>query len=180
MRKQRGFSLIELMTILGVAAVLFTIAGPALQQFTNNSRRTGAINNFVSSMHIARNTAITTNARVTMCASEALATCELVAWNQGWIVFSDLNSNQVVDAGETIVGSSAGYNGLAIQSGQFPTFVMYRPTGRAMTVSVTGNSGEFTVCDSRGAEHAKAVIMDLSGRPRISTTSMTGDPLTCI
>ena len=180
MHKQRGFSMIELMTILGVAAVLFTIAGPALQQFLNNSRRTGAVNNFIASIHMARNTAITTNARVTMCASDAGATCELVAWHEGWIIFTDQNSNQVVDPGETIVATAAGYSNLAIQSGQFPTFVMYRPTGRAMTVSVTGNSGEFTVCDSRGAEHARAVIMDLSGRPRISQTSITGDPLTCI
>lgn len=180
MHEQRGFSLIELMTILGVAAVLFTIAGPALQQFTNNSRRTGAVNNFIASIHIARNTAITTNSRVTMCASEAGATCELVAWNEGWIVFTDQNSNQLVDAGETIVGTSAGYDSLVIQSGQFPSFVMYRPTGRAMTVSVTGNSGEFTVCDSRGADYARAVIMDLSGRPRVSDTSMIGAPLTCI
>ena len=180
MQKQRGFSLIELMTILGVAAILFTVAAPALQQFTNNSRRTGAVNNFISSMHLARNTAITTNARVTICASDAGAACELVAWNQGWIIFTDQNSNQTVDAGETIVGSAAGYKSLVIQSGQFPSFVMYRPTGRAMTISTTGNSGEFTICDSRGADHARAVILDLSGRPRISETSMTGDPLTCI
>ena len=93
MHKQRGFSLIELMTILGVAAVLFTIAGPALQQFTNNSRRTSAVNNFIASIHMARNTAITTNARVTMCATDAGATCALVGCNQGRIIFTDQNSN---------------------------------------------------------------------------------------
>jgi type IV fimbrial biogenesis protein FimT len=180
MHRERGFTLVELMTILAVVAVLLTVATPALQQFTNNSRQTGGINDFISSMHIARNTAITTNARVTLCASKGGANCEAVAWNQGWIVFTDQNSNRVVDAGEKIVGTAAGINGLDIVSGEFPSFLVYRPTGRAMTVSVTGNSGQFTICDKRGAGYAKAVIMDLSGRPRMSEYSITGTPLTCI
>jgi type IV fimbrial biogenesis protein FimT len=180
MHRERGFTLIELMTILAVASVLLTVATPALQQFVNNSRQTGAINDFISSLHIARNTAITTNARVTMCASAGGLNCEAVAWNDGWIVFTDQNSNRQVDAGETIVGTSVGNSSLMIQSGQFPSFLMYRPSGRAMTASVTGNVGQFTICDRRGADHAKAVIMDLSGRPQISKYSMTGGALSCI
>ncbi len=180
MYRERGFTLIELMTILAVAAVLFTVATPALQLFVNNSRQTSAVNDFVSSLHIARNTAITTNARVTMCASEGGLDCEAVAWNDGWIVFTDQNSNRQVDAGESIVGTSTGNDDLAIQSGQFPSFLMYRPSGRAMTVAVTGNVGQFTICDRRGVDHAKAVILDLSGRPRISKHSMTGTPLSCL
>lgn len=180
MYKERGFTLVELMTMLGVSAILLTAAAPALQQFTINSRQTGAVNDFISSLHIARNTAIATNARVTMCASSGGQNCEAVAWNQGWIVFLDPNSNRLVDVGEAIVGTSSGIDGLAIQSGQFPSFVMYRPTGRAMTGAVTGNAGQFTICDKRGAEHARAVIMDLSGRPRTSEYSTTGDALSCI
>ncbi len=180
MYRERGFTLIELMTILAVAAVLFTVATPALQLFVNNSRQTAAVNDFISSLHIARNTAITTNARVTMCASEGGLDCEAVAWNDGWIVFTDQNSNRQVDAGESIVGTSTGNDDLAIQSGQFPSFLMYRPSGRAMTVAVTGNVGQFTICDRRGVDHAKAVILDLSGRPRISKYSMTGTPLSCL
>jgi type IV fimbrial biogenesis protein FimT len=179
MQRVRGFTLIELMLILAVAGVLLSVAVPALQQFSNNSRQTGALNDFVSSMHIARNTAITSNARVTMCASAGGQNCEAVDWNDGWIVFTDQNSNGQVDAGESIVNSSSGIAGLDIQSGEFPSFVMYRPTGRAMTVSVNGNSGEFTVCDARGDKHAKAVIMDLSGRPRTSSYSQSGSSLSC-
>lgn len=179
MQSERGFTLVELMTILAVVGVLLTVATPALQQFSNNSRQTGAVNDFISSMHIARNTAITTNARVTMCASAGGTACELVAWNQGWIVFTDQNSNRLVDGADSIVGTSSGINGLAIQSGQFPSFLAYRPTGRAMTVSVTGNAGQFTICDKRGANHAKAVIVDLSGRPQNSEYAMGGGALSC-
>jgi hypothetical protein len=49
-----------------------------------------------------------------------------------------------------------------------------------MTNALTGNSGEFTVCDFRGDEHAKVILVELSGRPRMSETRANGAPPTCI
>ena len=37
-----------------------------------------------------------------------------------------------------------------------------------MNASLNGSSGAFTVCDNRGASHAKVMIVDLSGRPRLA------------
>lgn len=180
MCKESGFTLIELMIAVALVAILLATAVPALDDFTNNSRQTGAINDFVSAMHLARNTAITTNSRVTMCPSAGGANCELTGWNSGWIVFRDANSNGNRDAGETIVTAAVSVDRLTIQSGEFPQFLMYRPNGRAMTVAVTGNSGEFSVCDDRGAEHAKVVLVDLSGRPRMSKYRADGSAPNCI
>lgn len=179
MRKENGFTLIELMTALGIAAILISVAIPSLRSFTTNSTQTSAINDFVSSMHIARNTAITTNTRVTVCASAAGANCQSVAWDNGWIIFADDNSNQVVDGDEVIIGTSAAIDGLSIESGDFSRYLMYRPNGRIMNNSINGNAGEFTVCDYRGTEHAKVVIVDLSGRPRMSETDSSGDAPGC-
>jgi type IV fimbrial biogenesis protein FimT len=180
MRRDSGFTLIELMIAVALVAILLATAVPALDDFTNDARQTGAINDFISSIHIARNTAITTNSRVTMCASASGANCEAASWDSGWIVFGDLNSNGSLDATETIVSASAAANGLNIQSGEFPAVLMYRPNGRAMTNALTGNSGEFTVCDFRGAEHAKVILVELSGRPRMSETKANGSPPSCI
>jgi type IV fimbrial biogenesis protein FimT len=180
MRRDSGFTLIELMIAVALVAILLATAVPALDDFTNDARQTGAINDFISSIHIARNTAITTNSRVTMCASASGANCEAASWDSGWIVFADLNSNGSLDAGETIVSASAAADGLNIQSGEFPAALMYRPNGRAMTNALTGNSGEFTVCDFRGAEHAKVILVELSGRPRMSETKANGTSPSCI
>ena len=180
MRRDSGFTLIELMIAVALVAILLATAVPALDDFTNDARQTGAINDFISSIHIARNTAITTNSRVTMCASASGANCEAASWDSGWIVFADLNSNGSLDAGETIASASAAADGLNIQSGEFPAALMYRPNGRAMTNALTGNSGEFTVCDFRGAEHAKVILVELSGRPRMSETKANGTSPSCI
>ena len=175
----RGFTLIELMIAVALTALLLSMAVPALNAFTSNARQTSTINDFVSSMHIARSTAVTTNFRTTVCASSNGVNCEAVSWEEGWIVFSDRDSDQTVDNDETIVAVSDGAEGLDIQSAEFGQFLMYRPNGRVMTASAAGNSGQFTVCDSRGSDHAKVLIVDLSGRPRLSHYQADGSTPSC-
>ena len=179
MNRERGFTLIELLTAIGLAALLLSMAVPALNSFTSNARQTGTVNDFVSSMHIARSTAITTNARVTICASAGGNICEAVGWNEGWIVFSDSNSNQTVDGSDAIVATGSGSTELSIRSGEFGGVMMFRPNGRVVGASINGSSGQFTVCDDRGEEHAKVLIIDLSGRPRFSKYRADGTVPDC-
>ena len=155
MARQKGFTLIELMVAIALAALLLSMAVPALDSFT-------------------------TNARVTVCASSDGVACEAVPWNQGWIVFSDQNSNQLIDGTDAIVTSSGEVDGLAVQSGEFGLAMQYRPNGRVTNAGANGNSGQFTVCDDRGADYAKVVIVDLSGRPRLSKTMADGSDPDCI
>jgi type IV fimbrial biogenesis protein FimT len=179
MRRENGFTLIELMIAVGLTGLLLSMAVPALDIFVSNARQTGAINDFVSTIHQARSTAVTTNTRVTICPSAGGTDCESVGWNAGWIVFSDPDSDRKVDTDETVLAASGAVDGLTIQSSQFGTFLMYRPNGRVMNASLNGSSGAFTVCDDRGASHAKVMIIDLSGRPRLSTTMPDGTSPSC-
>ena len=178
-RKARGFTLIELMIAVALTGLLLSMAVPALDLFVSNARQTSAINDFVSTIHQARSAAVTTNVRVTICPSASGNDCESVGWNAGWIAFSDPDSDQNVDAGETLIAASSETEGLTIQSNEFPTFVTYRPNGRVMNASVNGSAGAFTVCDDRGADRARVMLIDLSGRPRQSKTLADGSAPTC-
>ena len=179
MRRQNGFTLIELMIALGLTGLLLSMAVPALDIFVSNARQTGAINDFVSTIHQARSTAVTTNTRVTICPSASGTNCEAVGWNNGWIMFSDPNSDRNVDADETVLSASGRVDGLTLESDEFATFLMYRPNGRVMNAALNGSSGAFTVCDDRGAGKAKVMIIDLSGRPRLSKTMADGSAPSC-
>jgi type IV fimbrial biogenesis protein FimT len=179
MTRQNGFTLIELMITIGIGAILATMAVPGLKSFTLNSRQTAGINELVSGMHLARNTAITMNARVTMCPSSNEQSCEAVSWDKGWIAFVDKNSDQLVNADDTIIRAASSVTGLTISSGTFSDYLMYRPNGRVMRATTGQNSGQFTSCDHRGAEHAKAIALDLSGRPRVSNSYSDGMSLSC-
>ena len=179
MRLERGFTLIEMMVAIGLTAILLGMAVPALSSFVMNARQTGAINEFVSSMHLARNTAITTNARVTVCASAAGDGCEATNWNQGWVVFTDQNNNLLVDVNDTIIATGPATEELSIQSVEFAQVLQYRPNGRVLNATANGNSGQFTVCDDRGVKYAKVLIVDLSGRPRLSKKLADGTEPIC-
>ena len=179
MRKENGFTLIELMIAVGLTGLLLSMAVPALGMFVSNARQTGAINDLVSTIHQARSTAVSTNARVTICPSSGGTNCEAVGWDSGWIAFSDPDSDRNVDAGETIFATVGGVDGLSLQSDEFGTFMMYRPNGRLMNASLNGSAGAMTFCDDRGPRRAKVMIIDLSGRPRISKTMADGSAPAC-
>jgi len=167
------------MFAVGLSAMLISISAPTVSDLISNSRQTGAINDLVSSMHKARSTAITTNTRVTICTSNNGSSCGTDPWNEGWIVFSDRDSDQNVDAEDTIIATSNDAKALDIESGQFSRFLMYRPNGRVMNSSINGNLGEFTICDRRGSSYAKVLIIDLSGRPRSSKKHSNGNSPVC-
>jgi type IV fimbrial biogenesis protein FimT len=179
MFRQKGYSLIELMTTIAVASILITVALPGMQSFRQNSNMTGQVNELISIMHLARNTAITTNSRVTVCASSNGDNCNAAGWDDGWIAFVDRDSDQFVDDNETVLRVGSESDNLTILSGQYPSFLMYRPNGRAMKNTVSENSGRFIFCDKRGAQHAKAILVDLSGRPRVADNDSPGVSLSC-
>lgn len=179
MKREKGFTLIELMTTIGIAALLVTMAVPGMKTVAMNSKQRSGINELISAMHLARNTAITTNSRVTLCPSSNGSSCETVEWNDGWIVFADLNSDQNVNGNEVVLRAGSEADGLDIRSSQFSRFLMYRPSGRVMNASTTTNVGEFSICDVRGSEHARIVAIDLSGRPRMSEYSTFGSTPSC-
>ncbi len=179
MLRQKGYSLIELMTTIAVASILITVALPGMQSFRLNSNMTGQVNELISAIHLARNTAITTNTRVTLCASSNGDNCNTAGWDDGWIAFVDRDSDQFVDDDETVLRVGSESDNMSIWSSQYPSFLMFRPNGRAMKNTVSENSGRFTYCDRRGAGHAKAVIVDLSGRPRVADKDTPGVSLNC-
>ena len=100
--RQIGFTLGELLVSMTVIALLLGIGVPSYNSVVLNARQVSSANELLSSMHLARDIAITRNLRVTMCPSASGNDCEAVSWRQGWIVFHDTNENGSTDPGETI------------------------------------------------------------------------------
>jgi len=168
MTRQNGFTILELMTTLAVAAILASVAVPGLQSITANSRQSGSVNELVSAIHLARNSAVTRNTRITVCASSNGQTCEAVDWNEGWIVFDDPDDDQTVDAAETVLNSGANFENLTISSPEFANAFTYRANGRLTNAAAGTIVGQFNLCDHRGAGYAKVLVVEISGRPRIA------------
>jgi type IV fimbrial biogenesis protein FimT len=103
--RHAGFTLLELMIALTVAAVLFSIAIPSFQYVTASNRVSSEVNAMLGDMQFARAEAIKEGQTVTICSSNDGTTCSgTTTWTFGWIVFNDPNNNKVVDApGEVVM-----------------------------------------------------------------------------
>ncbi len=183
MEKEHGFTLIELMVTVIVAAVLVGLAVPSMRTMVQNGHRTDVVNLFVSSLQLTRSEAVTRNRDVLMCAANSAQTaCDTSGnWEDGWIVFVDADSDKSVSSGETVLRKvkSSDVDGFTIRSTEMPSYLYYRSSGRAKGSSTSVNAADFTVCDSRGATDARVVSISISGRIDSGDTLSGGSSPTC-
>ncbi|MFC3650624.1 GspH/FimT family pseudopilin [Dyella humi] len=94
-----GFSVIELLVVLAIAAIIMAYAIPAYKNMIIQYRMSGEINDLQTDIEIARSSAIRSGTNVTICPSPTPAasvpTCGASTnsqWNTGWIIFTDTST----------------------------------------------------------------------------------------
>ncbi|HNS28547.1 MAG TPA: GspH/FimT family pseudopilin [Steroidobacteraceae bacterium] len=89
----RGFTLLELMIVVALAAVILAIGAPNFGEFRRNARLTGDANDFLTAVQVARTEAVKQQRPVSLCATDdpqaADAACTVSADFGGWLVFTD-------------------------------------------------------------------------------------------
>jgi type IV fimbrial biogenesis protein FimT len=88
---QTGFTLMELLMTIAIAAIVATIGIPSFQYVTNSNRVSSEVNGLLGDLQFARGEAIKEGQPVTVCMSKGGTTCDTTgnAWNSGWIVYSN-------------------------------------------------------------------------------------------
>lgn len=88
MRKQRGFTLVELMITVIVLAIVASIALPTFIRLYQANQLAGQVNQVVGALNAARTEAIKLNRNIVFCHSADGAACSAppaAGW-QGWLV----------------------------------------------------------------------------------------------
>ena len=86
----RGFTLIELMFTIALAAILTALAAPSVQKMLKTNRVQTEASAFVGDLMVARTEAVKRGQNVSVCVSSDGTNCLTTnTWQAGWIVFSD-------------------------------------------------------------------------------------------
>jgi type IV fimbrial biogenesis protein FimT len=106
--------MVELAVVMTIAAILLAISIPSYRYVTNANRIAAEINGLLGDMQYARAEAIKEGQTVTVCVSTDNVSCSAgnVNWQNGWIVFSDVNGNQIFTVGaDTLLRVQAAFTG---------------------------------------------------------------------
>lgn len=157
-----GFTLIELMLALAVAAVLMSVALPSMRDLQQRQRIVAAANELVAHINLARQHAVLKREVAVMCPSLDGSTCTGGnRWENGWIVFRDPDRNGAPDGPGDVLRVGSGMENLLIDSAG-RTRVRYIPTGAASGTNLT-----IKLCDTLMPDLARAVVVSNPGRPRV-------------
>ena len=173
---QRAFSLIELITLVAVAAVLLGAGIPGFRQLTASSAMTGAAGELMAHLQLARSEAILRDLPVVVCPSPDGLHCDDTSpWNQGLMIFADRDGDRRRQPQDPLIRHHrpAGRD-ILISTSRWRRRLLFRPSG-----SATGSAATFTLCHRDGTAAPRAVIVSNTGRPRIDRTRPDGGPLRC-
>jgi len=153
-RRCRGFTIVELLTVVVIVGIMAALAAPGFANLMASIRASTAASDLYSALATARSEATKRNAEVTL-ASKSAST----SWKDGWSIVDPASStNVLLDRGGLIGAAVTG----SLSS------VVYQSSGRVKgstkpTFVVAMTAGSTTI--------TKNVCVDLSGRPFVSDSS---------
>ena len=164
-----GFTLVELMVTLFIAAILFTVAVPTFTETIATNRLTTQANDIVAAVTSARSEAIVRNQNISLCridtATDTTCSTSSGAW-ENWLITNAAGAvirRGSVDSGGDMVVTSTLVNDQ----------VVFGSDGLARTNGALVADNLITVCANRTMDNNIRQIT-LGAGSRISTDRLTG------
>ena len=175
----KGFTLLELMIIVGILGLTMAIAAPGLSTMISNNRISSSASDFAAALQLAKAEAVARVNSVIVCKKNTGSTGCVGGgdWSQGWIVFSDDNGNGGVDGGanEAILlihealDSRITFGG---SNSEVDSSIVFRPSG---TSNIT-STGTLIICsDGQFDSSARGILITITGRGSVMKASDTNE-----
>jgi type IV fimbrial biogenesis protein FimT len=172
--RDHGFTLIELVVTMAVAAILVTVAIPNMRTFIQNNRLITQTNNLIGDINYARSESLRrTSANgqplsIGICASTSGTACTGGTWAGGYLVFVDANNDGAWDGGDTVLRfreALVADNTVFTQGPLIDPLIFIKGTAS----SPGGAARSIIYCDGRGPTHGKMINLNIRGVPAVNS-----------
>ena len=169
-----GFTLIELIAVLAIAAAMMSVALPDLRQMIRAQQIKAAVNDLFGAIELTRSQAIARGRKVALVPADGAAP----DWRRGWVVFVDQDGDRRPGDGEEVImrhGPLA--EGIAVDtafsSQQGAPYLAYNSMGRSCsdTSSMAARWGTLSMTSDRQTRRIK---INMLGRARICDPARDG------
>ena len=170
MKKNSGFTLLELLITVALISILVAFALPSMRTFSQNDRLTTNINTMIGHLAYARSEAVKRHAQVSLCVSNDTLGCTGGNWEDGWIVYVDADANGTFDAAtvnEDILRVQQAMDG----GNKFSPDAVYASQITYDNRGFVTATGSFLLCDNRNGDFGKTITISNTGRVRFQDES---------
>jgi type IV fimbrial biogenesis protein FimT len=148
-RRLTGFTLTELLAVLGIMGVLAVLGAPSFTNLISSNRTKSAASDLQVALVKARSEAVKRNASVTLLPNAG-------GWQSGW---------QILDASNSVLETRSAVRGVTITGG--PASVVFQSSGR-----IQGNAASSFLITSTGTSAAqRCVTAATSGRSYVKSSA---------
>lgn len=158
-----GFTLVELMVTIAIAAILLTVGVPSLKSLYDAYRGSSEISRIQQTLAFAKNQAVSYGAPVTVCPFSASTSCGN-DWSAGMqvIITSNASGSEVVKKLKVVDGFSSNDSITGAD-------VEFRPDG------LTNNTSQatFIYCPNGKSDDSHSVNVSVTGMIRYGTDNLS-------
>ncbi|MEO0422143.1 MAG: GspH/FimT family pseudopilin [Pseudomonadota bacterium] len=172
MNTQRGFTLVELLYSVGIAALVLGVGVPSFIDQVRSSRMNAATNTWLAALYVARSEAVKQRTRVTVCRSTIAEAPACSSEGTGYAVFVNADDDASFDsgAGDVLLRNDVWQRGgITTIADGLPIYVSYVSSGFTRAIGGGAMSGDVVFCDERGNAGARILRLPATGRPQIVT-----------
>jgi prepilin-type N-terminal cleavage/methylation domain len=184
-RRDRGFSMVELMITITVLGVLMAIAAPSFLDFMRRNQVSTNTNEFLTTLRMARSTAITRNLFVGICpsanAAAAKPSCsDSKDLSAGYLVYVASASGKAYEDGDELLRVNEGTEKVSITVPDAAKVITFSPRGASMigafSAVLCARHGDETIGESTLRVTGRRFDVQASGRAGVvELAGQTGD-----
>jgi type IV fimbrial biogenesis protein FimT len=164
-----GFTVLECLIVISILAILLIQGIPALQDYGYRQRMSAAMHALHSHLAVARNDAVRFSVEIVACPGNKTSGCrEDSNWDDGWLVFEDINGDRQFQSDERLLATEPGLEQIMIRSNSGRRELRFLPNGTA-----PGSNSSISFCDMRGPLMARKLVISNLGRIRRESAADT-------